>query len=109
VQRGGLGKRRFFRLPVPLAVVARVPEGSGQEVLGSAQNISAGGLMADFPIEIPSGSLIRIILNTRRGPIEADCRVTWTAPTGGNIRHGLAFLETKERDFALNLYFEENR
>ena len=109
MQSGGLGKRRFFRLPVPLGVMVKVPGGSGQELLGSAQNISAGGLMADFPIEFSSGSLIRIILNTRRGPIEVDCRVTWTAPSGGNVRHGLAFLETKERDFALNLYFEESR
>lgn len=104
---GPTRKRRFARFPVSLPVLARAEHSPGQDVAGTVRDIGAGGLMAEFPVDMVPRSTIRLLLQTRRGPLEMEGRVVWTAATQGMIRHGVAFPEPKHQDFAIDLFLAE--
>ena len=106
---GPTRRRRFARFPISLPVLARAGHASGQEVGGTVRDIGAGGLMADFPVEMAPRSAIWLLLQRRRGPLEMKGRVVWTAVTQGMIRHGVAFPEPKGQDFAMDLFLAERR
>jgi hypothetical protein len=103
-----LGKRRFIRLPLSLPVIGRLPGWAGLEIRGISQRVGAGGLEVDFPQVIMPGSTLRVVLETRQGPIQEQCRVVFANKTATAVRHGLAFLETKDHNFAMDLFFREN-
>jgi hypothetical protein len=90
-------------------VLARAEHVSGQEVAGTVRDIGAGGLMAEFPVEMAPRSAIWLRLQTRRGPLEMEGRVVWTAAAQGTIQHGVAFPEPKDQDFAMDLFLSERR
>jgi hypothetical protein len=104
-----LWRRRFPRLPVSLAVSGEAPEWSGQALRGTLCNVGAGGMMMELPVEMVPGSAMRAVLETRCGRMEVEGRVVWTCATGTRVRHGLAFPEPKDPDFALDLFLAENR
>ncbi|HEX9899789.1 MAG TPA: PilZ domain-containing protein [Candidatus Methylomirabilis sp.] len=97
--RAYLGERRFPRFDVALPVVGRVPQFPDQDLRGTVRNIGRGGLMAEFPVELVPGSQVNLTLHTRNGFLQETGRVVWAATTGGTIRHGMAFLEPKDRDY----------
>jgi hypothetical protein len=99
-----LGARRFPRFDVALPVVGRVPQFPDQDLRGTVRNIGRGGLMAEFPVQLVLGSQVTLTLHTRNGFLQETGRVVWAARTGGTIRHGMAFLETKERDYGVGLF-----
>ncbi len=104
-----LWRRRFPRLPVSLPVSGEAPERSGQAFRGTLCNVGAGGVMTELSVEMVPGSAMRAVLETRRGPMEVEGRVVWTCATEARVRHGLAFAEPKDLDFALDLFLAENR
>ena len=65
--------------------------------------------MAEFPLEFPVGSVMHVELQRRRGPVEMECRVAWTAKAGRMIRHGLAFLTPQAPGFAEELFLDTDR
>jgi CheY-like chemotaxis protein len=75
----------------------------GDEIVGATRNVSAGGLLAEFPVVLVPGSLVRLTLQMREGLREEMGRVVWVKAAGGLVRHGFAFPETKAPDFAVNL------
>ncbi len=103
------GRRRFIRLPVSLPVIGWVPDRSGLELRGIALRVGAGGLEVEFPQAISPGSTLQVVLKTQRDPIEAGCRVIFAIKTGTTVRHGLAFLEPKDPNFAMELYLRESQ
>ncbi len=103
------GKRRFIRLPVSLPVIGWIPDRAGLEIRGNALRVGAGGLEVEFPQAILPGSTLRVVLKTQPDPIEADCRVVFATKTGTTVRHGLAFLEPRDPNFAMELFFREGR
>ena len=103
------GERRFMRFPVFLPVIGRCPQLDHGEILGVVRNVSAGGLMVEFPVELGPGRAMDLALLTERGPLEVEARTVWTAIGGGTVRHGLAFPQPKERDFAAGLSIKESR
>jgi hypothetical protein len=102
--QGYLGERRFPRFGVELPVVGRVPQFPGRDIHGTVRNIGRGGLMAEFPVELVSGSFVDLTLHTQNGPLAEAGRVVWVACSGGTVRHGLAFSEPKGRDFVVDLF-----
>ncbi len=96
------GKRRFSRLAVSLPVIGRVGQFPG-ELRGGVWNISRGGLMAEFPVVVAPGSVMRLLLKTRLAPVEVTGRVVWISAAESKTRHGVAFPEPKGRDFMGNL------
>jgi len=101
------GKRRYPRLPVSLPVTAWVAEPTGPELRGKLHLMGQGGLEVEFPEAVPPGTLMRVALHTRRGPIAlaVEGKVVFSRPTGGTFRHGLAFLQPKDFRFVLDLFF----
>jgi hypothetical protein len=106
---GPTGRRRFARFPVSLPVLARAEQFPGKEIAGVVRNVSAGGLIAEFPVQITPDSSVALRLQTRRGPLEVRGQVVWTAASRGTIRHGFAFPESKGHGFALDLFIGENQ
>jgi len=103
------GRRQFLRIPLSLSMSGRVDEPSQQELLGTVCNLSAGGMMVELPVGMPPGCRMRAVLQTRQGRLEVDGKIVWTVAQGVAVRHGIAFVEPKERDFALDLFLAENR
>ncbi len=101
-------RRRFARFPVSLPVIGQAPERNEEEFRGTLCDVGAGGMMMELPLEVVPGSEMRAVLQTRRGPVEVEGRVIWTRATGAGVRHGLAFPEPKDRDFAVDLFLAEN-
>jgi hypothetical protein len=60
--------------------------------------------MAEFPVQMVAGSTLNLSLHTRWGPIDVDAKVVWTAVIEDKVRHGVAFPEPKDQDFALGLF-----
>ena len=106
---GPTGRRRFARVPVSLPVLARAEQFPGKEIAGVVRNVSAGGLTAEFPVQIAPDSTVALRLQTRRGPLEVKGRIVWTTVIGGTVRHGFTFPEPKGLDFALDLFIRENQ
>ena len=100
------GPRRFLRLSVSLPVIGLVPEGGG-ELLGTLHRAGEGGLEVEFPAEVAPGTLMRLVLQTQRGPIQVEGKVVNARATGATVRHGLAFHEPKDFHFVLDLFFNE--
>jgi hypothetical protein len=59
--------------------------------------------MAEFSVELVPGSQVALTLHTRSGFMQETGRVVWAANSGRTIRHGMAFLEPKERDFGVDM------
>jgi len=109
-QTGGrLGTRRFARLPIALPVIGRVAQSPEQAVAGVVRTVGAGGLMAELPVRIVSGSVVDLVLQRRHGPLTVEGRVVWTSGTGGRIRHGFAFRNPQWSGFAMDLFLDEHR
>jgi hypothetical protein len=104
-QRG----RQFARFPISLRVLVRTEQFPGKEIAGMVRNVSGGGLIAEFPLEISSAAPVRLLLRTRRGPLEVEARVVWSTASKGTVRHGFAFTQPQDHDFAINLFIGENR
>jgi len=107
------GTRRYPRLPVSLPllpVIAWVAERAGVELRGTLHCMGQGGLEVEFPEAVPPGTLMRLALQTRGGPIAlaVEGKVVSSRPAGDAFRHGLAFLKPKDFLFALDLYFRES-
>jgi hypothetical protein len=101
--------RRFTRFPISLRIIGRAGQFSQEEIEGVALNVGAGGLMAEFPVQLPPGSAVGLILQRRHGPLAVEGRVVWTLDSAGVVRHGFAFLEPKWPGFAMDLFLDENR
>jgi hypothetical protein len=101
------GSRKYARLPVSLPAVGHTPQGSGTPLRGTVREIGDGGLKPEFPVEVPRGSLLRVRIETQRGPLEVNGRVGWTAGANGVVGHGVAFPEPPGEDFALELFLAE--
>lgn len=101
--------RRFRRFPVSLPVTGRAGQFPREDIEGVVRNVSAGGLMAEFPVRLLPGSAIGLVLQRRFGPLPLEGRVVWTSESGGTVRHGLAFPEPKWPGFAMDLFLDENR
>ena len=109
-QTGGLPEpRRYARFPVSLPVIGRAVQFPQREIEGVVRSISAGGLMAEFPVQMPPGGAVGLVLQTRHGPLTVEGRVVWTSATRGTVRHGFAFPEPKWPGFAMDLFLDENR
>ena len=65
--------------------------------------------MAEFPLEVPVGNIIYVVLRRRQGLLEIECRVAWTARAGRVIRHGLAFLTPQPPAVAEELFLDSER
>jgi len=104
-----VGHRRFVRLPVSLPVLGRAAQFGATEVHGTMGNLGGGGLMATFPVRIVPGSVVALVLQTRRGVLAVNGVVAWADPPGPQIRHGIAFREPRGDAFALELFQSENR
>ena len=103
-----LGHRRFVRFPVTLPLVVRAPQYPGKVLSGTVLDIGRGGVMADFPVELVPGSQLRLILQTRTGPLDRAGTVVWTKSVEGSVHHGIAFPEPEPRNFAVHLYRQEH-
>jgi len=107
--RKNVGQRRFARFPVVLPVIGRAAQSGGKEIRGMVWNVGGGGLMAEFPVDMAPREAVSLLLETRRGLLEVDGRVVWTAAANGKIRHGVAFREPKGQEFAVDLFVSESR
>jgi CheY-like chemotaxis protein len=103
------GERQFLRYPVSLPAIGWTAQFSGGAIKGVVRDISAGGLMAELPVQLAPGSAMALVLQTRRGPLDLKGRVVWTATSQDMVRHGFAFPEPKGQDFALNLFVAESQ
>jgi hypothetical protein len=103
------GRRRFGRFPISLAALGRSSEIGAKELHGTVRTVGAGGLMVEFPVEVPPGSTIHLVLQIQLGPLPVECRVVWTQASEGRVRHGLAFLEYMGKTFATDLFHEAHR
>jgi hypothetical protein len=65
--------------------------------------------MLEFPVEVVRGSFLRVVLQTRQGPLEVEGEIVWTAFRGGVIRHGFTFPEPKGPDFVALVVGESAR
>jgi len=106
---GLLGTRRFARFPISLPVVGRAGQCLKQSIQGVVRSIGAGGLMAEFPVQMVPGRAVGLVLQRRHGPLTIRGRVVWTSTTGDTVRHGFAFLEPQWPGFAMDLFLDENR
>ncbi len=97
-------KRRFLRFPVALPVIAVAPHWPPNDLQGMVRNVGAGGLMAEFPLQMIQGSTVDLLLQTRRGLVNVAARIVWTAPSNGMVRHGCAFPVPKDESFAVGLF-----
>ena len=107
-QRAVPWSRQSSRLPVSLRAVGQSPQASGL-LRGTVRNICDGGLMVEFPVEVPPGSLLRVLIERKRGPLEMEGRVVWATAIHSMIGHGVVFREPQGEDFALELFLGERR
>ncbi len=91
--------RRFERISVSLPAIVKTSQFRGMAIRGVVRYIGAGGLMVELPVQVVSGSLVHVQLQTPRGPREVEGKVVWTAINRGKIRHGLAFPDPQGPDF----------
>jgi len=91
--------RRFERVPVSVPVVGWASQFMGTPLRGTVLYVSTGGLMVEFPVQVVRDSVLRLVFQTRQGPLEVDGRVVWTSVERGGIRHGLAFPEPQGAEF----------
>jgi hypothetical protein len=102
------GGRRFARFPIAFPVLVRTEQFPGKDIAGMVRNVSVGGLIAEFPVQISSSAPVRLLLRTRRGPLEVEALVIWSDAIKGTVRHGFAFTQPQDPDFAINLFISES-
>lgn len=98
-EEGRAGMQHFERVPVALPVLGWAPQFQGTALRGMARSVSAVGLVVEFPVEVVRGTVMRLALQTRRGPLELEGRIVCTALNEGVMRHNLVFPEPKGPDF----------
>jgi len=109
VQPAEASRRRYVRLPVLLPASGWMTDPQSAKVQGTVRNVSAGGILAEFPREMPPGRSVRVVLSSRQGLLEVEGTVVWVRGVGLGIHHGIAFPEPKNRRFALDLFLAEHR
>ncbi len=109
IQPAEASRRRYVRLPVLLPAAGWVTDPPSAKVQGTVRNVSAGGILAEFPQEMPPGRSVRVVLSSRQGLVEVEGTVVWVRGVGLGIHHGIAFPEPKNRQFALDLFLAEHR
>jgi hypothetical protein len=94
---GGIAQRRTQRLDICLPVLYKrqgaVP---GKAGIGWTRNLSVGGVCADFGERLETKTVIGMLFQTDRGPIEVEAEVIWAASLhglDGGIAHGLSFTQ----------------
>ncbi len=102
-------RRRHVRLPVLLPAAGWMTDPQSAKVQGTVRNVSAGGILAEFPQEMPPGRSVRVVLSSRLGRGGVGGGVVWVRGVGLGIHHGIAFPEPKNRSFALDLFLAEHR
>ncbi len=103
-----LDGRRFVRYPLYLPVLGLGSQLDQGELLGIVRNVSAGGMMVEFPVELVPGTGLDLALLTQNGPVEVEARTVWTTAIRGTVRHGLVFPQPKDSDFAVALHVEQS-
>ncbi len=98
-------RRRFPRVAITCPVLARVPQFPGRDLRGIVRNVSRGGLLAEFPVELVLGSRVELTLETPQGPHPETGRVVRAIASGDVVRHGIAFLQPKGPGFRPELLF----
>ncbi len=109
LQLAAPGSRQYGRLPVALRAVGHPPQMQGGPLRGTVRTIGVGGLTVEFPVEVPPGSRLQVVIERQRGPMEVEGRVVWAAPVSDVVLHGLAFLTPQDPEFAVDLFMEEVR
>jgi len=104
-----LDRRRFVRFPVAVPVIGRAARGGELELRGTVRNVSGGGLMAEFAIQVQHGSTVYLTLEAGEGPLPVEGRVLWVDHPGERVRHGVAFPDPKGYAFGLQLFLSEYR
>ncbi len=99
----GLDRRRFARFPSGLQVTAWAAQFRHMTLHGTVCNLGAGGVMADFLAQIVPGSSLQFLIQSGSGTLRKEGRVVWTALLEGQVRHGIAFLNPEDSQFALDL------
>jgi CheY-like chemotaxis protein len=102
------GVRQFERFPVSLPAVGWTAQFPGKVIEGMVRDISAGGFMAEFSIQMVPGNTVNLVLDTHRGALELKGRVVWNSVSGKVARHGFAFSQPKAPDFAASLLAAES-
>jgi hypothetical protein len=91
----GTAERRTVRYDIRLPVLyKRVGAGAGKAGVGWARNLSVGGACVDFGERLEPKTVIGMLFQTDRGPIEVEAEVIWAASEhglDGGIAHGLSF------------------
>ncbi len=103
------GSRQYGRLPVSLPAVGRTSQVSGGQLRGTVRTVGVGGVTVEFPVEVPPGSLLRVVIERQSGPLEVEGRVVWAAVLPDRVLHGVAVLTPKGPEFAADLFVEEAR
>jgi CheY-like chemotaxis protein len=98
-------QRHFPRVAVTCPVLARVPQFPGRDLRGIVRNVSRGGLLAEFSVELVPGSQLELTLETPQGPHHETGRVVWESASSDVVHHGIAFLEPKGPGFRPDLLF----
>ncbi len=99
----GLGRRRFGRFPSVLPVTAQAEQFRRMTLHGTVCNVGAGGVRADFPVQIVPGSALQFVIQTGSETLRKKGRVVWTSLRKGQVRHGIAFLAPEDARFAVAL------
>jgi hypothetical protein len=91
----GISERRFTRYDIRLPVLyKRQGTAAGKAGVGWTRNLSVGGACIDFDEKLEAKTVIGVLFQTDRGPIELEAEVVWTASVhglDGGIGHGLSF------------------
>ncbi len=98
-------QRRFPRVAVGWPVYALALQFPGRTLQGMVRNLSRGGLLAEFPVELVLGSRVELTLETPQGPHPETGRVVRAIASGDVVRHGIAFLQPKGPGFRPDLLF----
>ena len=98
-----VGHRRSARFPLAIPVHARLLQFGEQEIPGRLKDISAGGVLVEFPVCAVPGSAVALVLRSRHGQVKVQGQVAWVSRSGDRIIHGIAFTEMKNDDFAAGL------
>lgn len=93
----------FERVAVVLPVIGWAAQFHGTVLRGMARSVSAGGLVVEFPVEVVRGTVMRLTLQTRRGPLDVEGRIVRTALNGRVVRHELTFSQPKGPDFVARI------
>ncbi len=103
------GSGQYGRLPVSLRAVGHTPQVIGGQLRGTVRTVGVGGVTVEFPMRVPPGSFLRVVIERQRGPLEVEGRVVWAAVLPDGVLHGVAFLTPKDPEFAGDLYMDEVR